>query len=176
MSHLRDCVPEFHGSDTPVSVTFRPLGPPDAAAARSVAIATLGSDPFAAGMLGALDEAVTSDGVAYRAVGAHDGSSLIGFVVFGEIAGAIGAGRIYVVGVETTARRHGIATALVEAACIELQSRGSRLAVIELLEEPSLATGLALAHRTGFREEGRVGEYVRDGVGLLLLRRDLAGA
>jgi ribosomal protein S18 acetylase RimI-like enzyme len=163
-------------SDTPVFVTFRPLAPPDAAAARTLADATLGGAPFAAGMLAALDEAVTSHTDEYRAVGAHDGSSLVGFVVFGEIAGAIGAGRIYVVGVEAPARRHGIATALVEAACSELRSRGSRFAVIELLEEPSLASGLALAHRTGFREEGRVSEYVRDGVGLLLLRRDLAGA
>lgn len=176
MSHLRDCVPEFHGSDTPVSVTFRALAPPDAEAARSLADATLGGAPYAAGMIAALDEAVTSDSDEYRAVGAHDGSSLIGFVVFGEIAGAIGAGRIYVVGVETAARRHGIATALVEAACIELQSRGSRFAVIELPEEPSLASGLALAHRIGFRGEGRVSDYVRDGVGLLLLRRDLARA
>jgi ribosomal protein S18 acetylase RimI-like enzyme len=134
----------------------------------------LGGALFAEGMLASLDEALRSGSDEYRAVGAHDGNALIGFVVFGGIAGTLGAGRIYFVAVEANARRRGIATALMEAACTDLESRGSRFAVIELLEEPLLAAGLALAHRTGFREEGRVSEYVRAGVGLLLLRRDLA--
>ncbi len=109
----------------------------------------------------------------YRGIVAHEGQAIVGFIVFGEIAGAHGAGRVYFVAVDATARRRGIATALMEAACADLHARGSRFAVIELPEEPSLASGLALAQRTGFREEGRVSEYVRDDVGLLLLRRDL---
>jgi ribosomal protein S18 acetylase RimI-like enzyme len=162
--------------DTPVSVTLRPLAAPDATAARVLADVVLGGAPFAEAMRASLDEALTSDGDEYRAIGVHDGNALIGFVVFGEIAGALGAGRIYFVAVEATARRRGIATALIEAACSDLRSRGSRFAVIELLEELSLAPGRALAHRTGFRDEGRVSDYVRDGAGLLLLRRDLIGA
>ncbi len=173
------CATVFPGSmvpGTPVSVTLRSLAAPDATAARALADAVLGGAPFAEGMLASLDEALRSDSDEYRAVGADDGNALLGFVVFGEIAGALGAGRIYFVAVEATARRRGIATALMEAACTHLQSRGSRFAVIELLEEPPLASGLSLAHRTGFREEARVSEYVRDGVGLILLRRDLTSA
>lgn len=109
----------------------------------------------------------------YRAIGAHQRTMLIGFVVLGETAGALGAGRIYFVAVHATTRRRGVATALIEAACADLQARGARLAVIELPEEPGLAAGLALARCTGFREEARVSDYARDGVGLLLLRRDL---
>lgn len=159
--------------DTPVSVTFRPLARPDAVAARTLADAVLGDAPFAEGMLGALDEALSSDRDEYRAVGAHDGNSLIGFVVFGETAGAIGAGRLYCVAVDASARRRGIATALTEAACTDLRARGARFAMIELPGDPDLAPALALARRTGFHEEGRVSDYLRDGVGLLLLRREI---
>lgn len=126
-------------------------------------------------MLAALNEALTSTSDEYRVIGVHDRTTLIGFVVLGDTAGALGAGRIYVVAVDATTRRRGIASALIEAACADLESRGARFAAIELPEEPELAAGLALARGAGFREEGRVSDYMRDGVGLVLLRRDLGG-
>ena len=170
LARLCSRVPWFQ---TPVSVTLRPLATPDATAARALADALLGDAPYADAMLAALNEALTSASDEYRAIGVHDRNTLIGFVVLGDTAGAVGAGRIYAVGVDATTRRRGIGSALIDAACADLESRGARFAVIELPEEPDLAAGLALARAAGFREEGRVGDYTRDGVGLVLLRRDL---
>jgi ribosomal protein S18 acetylase RimI-like enzyme len=157
---------------TPVSVMLRPLAAPDATAARALADAVLGGFLFAEAMLASLDEALRFASDEYRAIAAHDGKALTGLVVFGEIAGTHGTGRVHLVAVDETVRRRGIGTALMEAACADLHGRGSRFVVIELVEEPRLASGRALAHRTGFREEGRVHDYARDGLGLSLLRRD----
>jgi ribosomal protein S18 acetylase RimI-like enzyme len=156
-----------------VPATLRTLAARDAAAARALADTLLGDTPHADGMLASLDEALASASGEYRAIGAHDRNTLVGFVVFGETAGAIGAGRIYGVAVDAARRRRGLATALIEAACADLRAGGARFATIELPEEADLAPGLALASHTGFDEEGRVSDYVRDGVGLLILRREL---
>ncbi len=173
VSHLRDCVPGFHGSRTPVPVSLRPLVARDVAATRTLADALLGDAPHADGMLASLNEALTSASDEYRAIGAHDRNTLIGFAVFGETAGAIGAGRIYCVAVDAAFRRRGIATALIEAACADLRARATRFAMIELPAEPDVAPVRALVNRTRFHEEGRVSDYFRDGVDLLILRRDV---
>jgi ribosomal protein S18 acetylase RimI-like enzyme len=159
-----------------VPATLRPLVAPDSTAARALALAVLDDARDAEPMLASLDGALRSASDEYGAIVAHDGDALVGVVVFGETAGARGAGRLYLVAVDATARRRGIAMALTEAACTDLRTRGARFVVIEAPEEARLQPALALAWRAGFREEGRVGDYVRDGVGLVVLRRDLRDA
>lgn len=154
-------------------VTLRPLVPPDATAAHALAVAALGDAPYADSMRAPLDSALTGVSDEYAAIVARDGDALVGVVVFGETAGARGAGRLYLVAVAAGARRRGIATALTEAACVQLRSRGARFIAIELPEEPGLHPAHAMARRAGFREEGRVEDYVRDGVGLVVLRREI---
>jgi ribosomal protein S18 acetylase RimI-like enzyme len=156
-----------------VPVTLSSLIPPDATAAHALAIAALGDAPYADSMRAPLDGALATASDEYAAIVARDGDALVGVAVFGETAGARGAGRLYLVAVATGARRRGIATALTEAACVHLRSRGARFVVIELPEEPELHPAHAIARRAGFREEGRVEDYVRDGVGLTVLRREL---
>ncbi len=156
-----------------VPVTLGPLAASDAAPARALAVEALGDAPWAASMLAALDEALRSASDEYRALVARDATSLVGLIVFGGIAGALGAGRIYFVAVDAAVRRRGIAIALIEAACSALRSRHARFVAIELPEEPGLGVGRALAQRARFRQEAAVSDYVRDGVGLVLLRRDL---
>jgi ribosomal protein S18 acetylase RimI-like enzyme len=123
-------------------------------------------------MLAPLDGAIRSETDEYRALIARDTGAVIGLIVFGEIAGAIGAGRIYCVAVDDGARRRGIASALIEAACTELRSRGARFVAIEMAQDPRLDAARAVAARAGFLAEGRVSDYVRDGVDLVLFRRD----
>jgi ribosomal protein S18 acetylase RimI-like enzyme len=156
-----------------VTVTLLPLAAPDSAAARALADTALGDAPYAEPLLASLDGALTAASDEYRAIVAHDEGALVGLVVFGETAGARGAGRIYVVVVDAAARRRGIATALLEAACHDLGARGARFVAIELPEDPHVERGRWLADRGGFREEARVSDYVREGVGLVFLRRDL---
>ena len=172
MSHLRDCVPEFHGSRTSVSITPRPLTPRDAPAARALADAVLADAPYGEHHRGTLDSVLRSATDEYLALVAGEESTLAGLIVFGETAGAHGAGRIYFIAVDASSRRRGIATALAEAACRDLTERGARFVIIELPDDPSLIGARRAAEHAGFREQGRIADYLSDGVSLLLLRRN----
>jgi ribosomal protein S18 acetylase RimI-like enzyme len=170
---LRDRVPEFHGSTTPVPLTCGPLSGSDSSLARALADAALGATPFAGSLFTALERALARATDEYQSIVARDGNALAGFVVFGEIAGTLRTGRIHLIAVAESARRRGVAIDLINAACDRLRERGSPLVVIELPMDPALATIHQLAQRAGFREEGRMADYVRDGIALVLLRRDL---
>ena len=156
----------------PVTTTLRPLTTSDAAAVRSLALTVFADAPYSDLLVGALDSALAHSTNEYQAIIASDGDGIAGVVVFGETAGANGAGCIHLIAVDGNARRHGIATALVEAACARLADQGARFAMLELPADARLAPARALAQRTGFHEEGRVDDYVRDGIALVFLRRD----
>ena len=155
-----------------VTATLRPLTSLDASAARVLADAVLGAAPYAEPFRAALDAALRCGSDEHRAIVAHDADVLVGLIVFGETAGAHGAGRIYFIAVDERARGRGVATTLLEAACRDLRERGARFVAIELPEDPHLVGGRAVAHRAGFYEEARVSDYMGPGVGLALLRRD----
>ena len=133
----------------------------------------LGDAPFAEPMVASLESALRSASAEYHGIVAHEGTTLVGLIVLGAVSGAQGAGRIYFVAVDAAARRRGLATTLLEAGCVELRRRRARFVVIELPEEPRLVAAFALARRAGFEEEARVGDYAREGVGLVVLRRTL---
>jgi ribosomal protein S18 acetylase RimI-like enzyme len=157
-----------------VTVTLRSLTLVDIPPARALAHAVLEALPRGEPFRAAVDAALDHEGDEHRAIVAHTDRGLIGLIVFGEIAGAEGAGRLSFVAVERDARRRGVALALIEAACADLRERGARFVAIELTDDPALEAVRALAARAAFRQEGRVDDYVTDGVGLELLRRDLA--
>jgi ribosomal protein S18 acetylase RimI-like enzyme len=157
----------------PVPATVRPLAAPDAAAARALAISVLADVPYAEPMLAAIDSALTRATDEHQALVASHAGALVGLMVYGETAGARGAGRIHFVAVDASARRRGVAMQLVRAACARLGERGGRLAMLELPADVRFASIRRLAERAGFREEGRIDDYVRDGRAFVLLRRDL---
>lgn len=157
-------------------VTLRPITPSDATPARALGDAVLADAPSADSILATLDAALRSPSDEHRVIVACDANTLVGLIVFGETAGAVGAGRVYFVAVDASVRRRGIATTLIDAACSELRSRGARFVGVELAEDPRLDAARALAERTGFRREGAVSDYVRDGIGLAFLRRDFGAA
>ena len=156
-----------------MSFTLHHVVAPDSTAAHTLALTVLGDAPHAEPMLAALDSALMRVSDEYRAIVAREGSAVVGVIVFGEVAGARGAGRIYLVAVDAAARRRGIARALVDAACQELAERRARFVMIELPAHARLTDVRRLVERAGFREEGRMDDYVRDGVPLLFLRRAL---
>ena len=156
-----------------VDPTLRPVTASTASLARAFATAALSDSRYAEPLLAALDGALPGGTDEYRAIAAWNGDALMGLIVFGETAGALGAGRIHLIVVEAGARERGVAARLIEAACDELAARGSRFAMMELPAEAPFAPVRRLAKRAGFREEGRIDDYLREGVPLLLLRRDL---
>ena len=159
-----------------VPLTLRPLTARDAPAARVLADAVLADALYGDHLRGTLDNVLTSASDEYLAIVAAEESALVGLIVFGETAGARGAGRIYLVAVNPHARRRGIATTLAEAACRDLTERGARFVMIELPDDAQRSGARLAAERAGFHEEGRVEDYLSDGVSLLFLRRNCGGA
>jgi ribosomal protein S18 acetylase RimI-like enzyme len=132
--------------------------------------------PYGRGPLGALDGALDGKSSEYRALAATEDQRIVGLVVYGTTAGAEGAGRLYLVAIDRGARMRGIATSLVEAAVHALGGEGARFVTVEIPDDPTLAASRSLLARCGFRVEAKVAEYVRAGVGLVILRRNLGAA
>jgi len=107
-----------------------------------------------------------------RAIVAERAGEIVGFALFGEVAGAIGTGRMHFVGVTASARLLAVGVGLCEAAVADLVSKGARLVVAEIPDEPLLSPGRALLARCGFAETARVVDYFRDGTDLVVLLRD----
>jgi ribosomal protein S18 acetylase RimI-like enzyme len=155
-----------------VTTTLHPLATPDATAARELVLSVFADAPYGDLMMGALENALQRTTNEYQIIVASEDTEVAGVIVFGETPGACGAGCIHLIAVDGKARRHGVATALIDAACARLAEQGARFAMIELPADARLAPVRALAQRTGFLEEARVDDYVRDGIGLVFLRRD----
>ncbi|MGQ0715538.1 MAG: GNAT family N-acetyltransferase [Gemmatimonadaceae bacterium] len=156
-----------------MSITVRAVTAPEASSLRSFAISLLGDSSYAEPLISTLESAIAREGDDYRALVADDAGALVGVIVFGETAGARGAGRISLVGVEPSRRRRGVATQLLQATCVALRDRGCRFVAVELPTDSRYAAARALVEGSGFREEGRIDDYLREGVALALLRRDL---
>ena len=108
-----------------------------------------------------------------RAIVAEGHGVITGFVLFGDVAGTIGTGRVHFVAVIATARHSTIGSSLCDAAVAELASRGARLVVAEVPDVETSIAGRALLNCCGFVEAGRVAAYYRDGVDLVLLQREI---
>jgi ribosomal protein S18 acetylase RimI-like enzyme len=156
-------------------VTLQPLGAGQGGAARALARTELAGTPYGEGPLETLERVLGTGGDdEARSLVAVRGGELVGLVVYGLVAGAQGAGRLHLVLVTASARLAGVGLSLCDAAAEALRRDGARLVVAEVPDDAATAAGRELLRRAGFREEGRIPDFHRDGVALLLLRRDLA--
>jgi ribosomal protein S18 acetylase RimI-like enzyme len=98
-----------------------------------------------------------------------DGDRATGVVVYGHVAGAVGAGAILWTAVRPDVRRTGVAHALVDRAVSELHASGARLVVAEVPRSATYEATLHLLVACGFRRESEVADFYGDGVPLVLL-------
>ena len=63
---------------------------------------------------------------------------------------------------------------LLDRAAEDAARRGARFLLAEVPEDPALAPGHELLRRAGFRVESRIPDFVREGIGIAFVRRDLA--
>jgi ribosomal protein S18 acetylase RimI-like enzyme len=110
-----------------------------------------------------------------RGIIAERDGEVVGVALFGEVAGAVGTGRIHFVSVSASSRLNSVGLQLCEAVVGDLTQAGARLVIAELPDDPILVSGRALLARCGFAEVGRVPDYYRDGVALVILARSTAG-
>jgi GNAT superfamily N-acetyltransferase len=154
------------------SVPIRPLRESDLDAAREL---LRNAVPTAAQLMplqSVVESAARSPNTEQRGLVAVDAGDLAAFAVYGEYAGASGAGRLHLVAVHQRHRRRGLGALLVERISAELHSRAARYILTELPDDrPALDDYFAFLHDSGFTEESRVPDFYGDGVGLVLLRR-----
>jgi hypothetical protein len=154
-----------------MALELRALMPEDADAARAFVSGQFTNPRYRARALEVLESALRFEDSEFMALLAVDGEPerLAGITVFGTVAGA-----------RSVVKLHGVITselaparALVEAVRRASEHSGERMIVCELPDDVPFATAIAALEADGFVEEGRVPDFVREGVALRLLVRPL---
>ena len=138
-----------------------------------LAAAELVQSPYGELPASALATALDDPTIEARGLVAVRGGEITGLVLFGTVAGAVGTGRLHLVAVSAAARLRGVASALIAEAVSRLRQEGARVVFAEMPDDPGFAPARALLLRERFIEEARVADFYRDGVALLVLRRDI---
>jgi ribosomal protein S18 acetylase RimI-like enzyme len=149
----------------------RPIAPEDAAGAHQLLVQRLGVTPYIDRAVEILEIAERGGDEENRAYVVARDKTVVGLALFGSIAGTEAGFRLHVLAVES--RESDVGQRLVEAVVSAVQESGGRFVIAELADETALATTIALLRSNGFAEVGRIPDYYRDGVPLVILRRDL---
>lgn len=144
----------------------------DAEAARALVLGVLGVTPYVDRTMELLIAAERGDPESLALIIERDGT-VAALALFGPVAGANNAWRLPVILLAPEVGAREVGRAMIEGVIGTIRSRGGRLLVAELPADAVLGRSLSLLRANGFREEGRVRDFFRDGVALLFLRRDL---
>jgi ribosomal protein S18 acetylase RimI-like enzyme len=109
----------------------------------------------------------------YKACVAERDGEIVGFGVYGIVAGTVGTGMIHAILVAPRSRRAGIGLRILEYAVADLASRRIRVIFAEMPADPYLVRYRALLLSFGFFEETRIEDYYRDGIPQIISRKDL---
>jgi hypothetical protein len=146
---------------------LRPLMPEDEPAARALLDAAFQGTRYLARVREQLDAALQFEDPEYLAVLAERDHALVALAMFGAVSGARQCTKLHVLAgtdpAALVALSDGIAGVCAEA--------GERLIVAELPDDEPFRAGATALVAAGFGEEGRVEDYVADGVALRLLVR-----
>lgn len=148
------------------TIVVRPLMPEDAHTARGAVVDQFRGTPYLTRMLEVLDSALRFEDPEYLCLLAAPGESdpPIGLVLFGTVLGARLATKVHAV----VAPDPRVQLALLDAVRETCVRSGERLVVCELPHDlPFDVTAVALV-ASGYREEGRIEDFLRDGVALRL--------
>jgi ribosomal protein S18 acetylase RimI-like enzyme len=155
-------------------VTLRGLRAGDVSGIDAIAGPEIQASLYSTSLRSAVDRVQAKPTPECRGLVAVRGARVVGVVIFGAIAGSVGAGSVQFVVVDRDCRRRGLASALIDRAIEMLATEGARVAFVELPDDPALNAVRQLLIRCGFDIDERVANYFRDGVDLLILRRDLS--
>ena len=148
------------------TIVVRPLMPADAEPARVAVVDQFRATPYLTRTLEVLDSALRFEDPEYLCLLAAPGESdpPIGLVLFGTVLGARRATKVHAV----VAPDPRVQLALLDAVRETCVRSGERLVVCELPHDlPFDVTAVGLV-ASGYREEGRIEDFVRDGVALRL--------
>jgi hypothetical protein len=154
-----------------VELELRALMPDDAGAARALVSGQFAGTRYRARALELLESALRFDDPEYMALlaFADGGARLLGLTLFGTVTGARAVVKVHGV----VARERETAVALLDAVRQASEHSGERMIVCELPDDTPFAIARDALEASGFAEEGRVPDFVRDGVALRLFVRPL---
>lgn len=145
----------------------------DLAAALGLLEWELPKNPWMERVGGLLKDAVRERYPEYKACVAERDGEIVGFGVYGIVAGTVGTGMIHAILVAPRSRRAGIGLRILEYAVADLASRRIRVIFAEMPADPYLVRYRALLLSYGFFEETRIEDYYRDGISQIISRKDL---
>jgi hypothetical protein len=150
-----------------VEIELRPLMPEDADAARAAVLAALAGTRYEMRVLEQLDVALSFEDPEYIAFLAWEPESdnLLGLVLFGTVAGAQQVTRLHAL----LGDDEGIRAALADVVRSVATDSGERMVVAEVPDDAPFRDAIVALSESGFEEEGRVDDFVCDGVSLLFL-------
>lgn len=109
----------------------------------------------------------------YRACVAERDGELVGFGVYGLVAGTVGTAAVYGVLVAARSRRAGIGLRLMLHMMQDLTKTGTRMVFAEVPGDACVMRYRALLIAYGFMEETRIDDFYRDDVSQIISRFDL---
>jgi GNAT superfamily N-acetyltransferase len=156
------------------SLSLRPLHQGDVETALALLRDAVSAPAYVESLASVVRAAALTPDVEQRGILAEVDGAPAALVVYGEFAGATGAGRLHLVVVDPRHRRRGLGTLLLERAGEELTTRSVRFILVELPDDrPTIDDYFALLRASGFNEESRVPDFYREGVGLVFMRREV---
>jgi hypothetical protein len=135
---------------------------------RSLAQSYLAS-PFGGELLREKLEAALSGDESLQLTVLLDDEEPAAFVMVEHVAGGHGTWRLHVV-----CGPDALCAEAIERALADTWAHGGRLAVAELPDDRTFVPVAQQLRAAGFRDAGRVADFFADGVGLLIMTRDIA--
>jgi hypothetical protein len=148
------------------ALELRPLMPEDADSARALIASCLRDTRYLARALEQLERALQFEDPEFLVwLASEPGGALAGLIAFGTVAGARGVVKVH----GAFAHDPRTFTPLVEAVRDACTRSGERMMVSELPDDTPFAAIIDALQHHGFVEEGRVPDFVREGVALRFL-------
>jgi hypothetical protein len=144
----------------------------DAEATRALVLGVLGVTPYVDRAMELLAAAERGDPESLALIIERDGT-VAALALFGPVAGASNAWRLPAVLLAPEVGAREVGRAMIAGVVETVRAKGGRFLIAELPADAVLGRSLSLLRANGFKEEGRVRDFFRDGVALLFLRRDL---
>jgi hypothetical protein len=148
-------------------IELRPLMPGDADAARALVVARFAGTRYESRVLEQLEVALSFEDPEYVALLASEPGSdhLVGLALFGAVAGAQRVTKLHAL----LGDDDGTCAALADAVRNVAADSGERMVVAELPDDAPFRSAIVALRESGYAEEGRVDDFVCDGVGLRFL-------
>jgi hypothetical protein len=135
-------------------------------------LASLGVTPYVDRALELLKAAEAGDPETSALIIERDGT-VAALALFGPVSGAHNTWRLDAFLMSERVEPREIGRALLEGVVAAATNAGGRLLTAELPADPVLGRTLSLLRAHGFKQDGKVPDFFRDGVALLFLRHEL---